>query len=142
MSKMTLDKKQGTTEDNRNFGYVSGDGGGFFFTWMDTLTETLDSVDADEVDGDGGLDADGVKGFLKDELLKDFMTDDVRKIIEAKEESGEAAYLWLHDSGDCILWPNEEASEDDDGANAIERWQLAENEMDVLRLMGLVDANA
>lgn len=140
--KMNLTKKQGISENDREFGYVSGNGGGFFFTWMDTLTETLDSIDEDDQDGDGGLYSGDVREFLLAELIDDFKTDDVRKIIDEKEDAGEEAYLWLHDSGDCILWPSKKASEGDDGKNAIDRWQLAENEIDILRLMGLVDENA
>jgi hypothetical protein len=48
----------------------------------------------------------------------------VQEIRDAKANAGPDAYLWLHDSGDCILWPNQESSEDDNGAKAIERWSL------------------
>jgi hypothetical protein len=55
---------QGQTESDRDFGYVFGEDGGFFFTWMPTLNETLDSIEADEQDGDGELDAAEVREFL------------------------------------------------------------------------------
>lgn len=69
---MILDHHQGDTEHGRKFGYVSGDGGGYFFTWMDSLEETLESVEVDEVDGDGGLTADQVRAFLADKIAKYF----------------------------------------------------------------------
>lgn len=72
MTIMTLDRKQGITENNREFGYVCGDDGGWFFTWCDTLAETLDSIEIDTVDGDGGLSKCDVREFLATELASDF----------------------------------------------------------------------
>ena len=65
LSKANVELTQGINRDDREFGYVSGDGGGFFFDWMPTLEETLDSINEDEMDGDGGLDADEVRDFLE-----------------------------------------------------------------------------
>ena len=59
---------QGEDQHDRVFGYVSGDGGGFFFTWMPTLAETLDSIEEDEIDGDGGLRKSDVRDFLESYL--------------------------------------------------------------------------
>lgn len=64
----------------------------------------------------------------------------VNEILEEKAKAGSAAYLWLHSlSGDCILWPDEESSIDDDGRNAIERWQLTTEESEILVETGEVD---
>lgn len=69
---MTIDMNQGRDEQNRKFGYVHGEGGGFFFTWMPTLEETLASVDEDGVDGDGGLSESEVVEFLREKLASKF----------------------------------------------------------------------
>lgn len=63
-----LDICQGQDDQGRDFGYVAGDGGGFFFTWMSTLEATLDSIEKDEKDGDGELDESAVREFLSDYL--------------------------------------------------------------------------
>lgn len=52
---MEIDKFQGITEDGKKFGYISGNNGGWFFTWYDTKEETLASLEIDYVDGDGGI---------------------------------------------------------------------------------------
>jgi hypothetical protein len=65
ITKSQVDLMQGETEDGAKFGYVSGDDGGFFFTWRDTPEATLDSVETDEVDGDGGLGQSEVIEFLR-----------------------------------------------------------------------------
>lgn len=70
------------------------------------------------------------------------MTTTVKEILEAKEAAGEDAFLWLHSSGDCILWPTEESSINDDGENAVERWQLTDEEADELLETGEVDETA
>lgn len=61
------------------------------------------------------------------------------EILSAKAAAGDNAYLWLHDSGDCILWPTNEASIDDDGKNAIDRWQVSREVYDELIASGEVD---
>ena len=63
-----------------------------------------------------------------------------RRNISAKNESGENAYLWLQSAaGDCILWPTEDASENEDSADAIGRWQLTVDEANALIETGEVD---
>jgi hypothetical protein len=62
---MQVDLYQGEDQQGRKFGYVCGDGGGFFFTWMPSLDATLDTVEEDEVDGDGGLDRAEVVDHLR-----------------------------------------------------------------------------
>lgn len=69
---MTIDMNQGVDEQGRKFGYVHGDDGGFFFTWMPTLEATLASVDEDDVDGDGGLDESEVVEFLRGKIAGKF----------------------------------------------------------------------
>lgn len=59
---MTLDRDQGLDKHDRRFGYVEGEDGGWFFTHMGTLDETLNSLEANEIDGDGGLTEAEVMG--------------------------------------------------------------------------------
>jgi hypothetical protein len=61
---------------------------------------------------------------VSDSDLEDVDLDEVVEIVNAKEEIGEDAWLWAHTSGDVILWPSEESSINDDGANAVKRWQV------------------
>jgi len=64
-----VDLNQGQDDKGRTFGYVRGDeDGGFFFTWMPTLEATLASIEEDEIDGDGDLDAGDVEEFLEEYL--------------------------------------------------------------------------
>lgn len=62
------------------------------------------------------------------------------EILSAKSDAGDDAYLWLHDSGDCILWPSEEVSVNDDGRRAIGRWQVSRAVAAELMDSGAVDA--
>jgi ActR/RegA family two-component response regulator len=64
----------------------------------------------------------------------------IEEILSAKNESGKNAYLWLQSAaGDCILWPTEDASENEDSADAIGRWQLTVDEANALIETGEVD---
>lgn len=69
---MSLDSYQGRDEQDRKFGYVCGDDGGFFFTWMPTLEATLASIEEDEQDGDGGLSEADVREFLRKKISSKF----------------------------------------------------------------------
>lgn len=70
------------------------------------------------------------------------MSNTIETILAAKTAEGAGAYLWLHSSGDCILWSCEQDSIDDDGANAVGRWQLSKIEAEALAATGEVDEQA
>ena len=70
------------------------------------------------------------------------MNNIIDEILMAKNEAGVQAFLWLHDSGDCILWPSEAESENDDGHRAIGRWQLDAGQMAALFATGEIDQYA
>ena len=70
---------------------------------------------------------------------KTVMDQQAQAIIDRKHEAGDDAYLWVHDSGDIILWPSENASEGDDGAHAIARWSVSAETVDALVDSGEVD---
>lgn len=61
---------------------------------------------------------------LSDSDLENIDMDLVGEIVNAKMDAGEDAYLWAHSSGDVILWLSEDASVNDDGSNALDRWQV------------------
>jgi len=68
------------------------------------------------------------------------MTTNIEEILSAKVKSGENAYLWLQSAeGDCILWPTQDASENEDSADEIGRWQLTVDETNELIETGEVD---
>jgi len=54
------------------------------------------------------------------------MTPLAAEILDKARQAGTEAYLWIHDSGDVILWPDKTSSVDDDGRHAIARWQVDE----------------
>jgi hypothetical protein len=68
ITKRQVDLCQGQDFHDRDFGYVAGDEGGYFFTWMPTLSQTLDSIEEDEQDGAGDLDERNVRDFLESYL--------------------------------------------------------------------------
>jgi hypothetical protein len=68
------------------------------------------------------------------------MTTKIEEILAKKVESGENAYLWLQaTAGDCILWPTQDASENEDSADEIGRWMLTAGEAKALIETGEVD---
>jgi hypothetical protein len=69
---MKIDMYQGDDAQGRKFGYVAGDEGGYFFTWMGDLDTTVETLEVDEVDGDGGLDAAEVATYLRSKIAGKF----------------------------------------------------------------------
>lgn len=63
-------------------------------------------------------------------------------IMAAVADAGPSAYLWVHDSGDVILWPDEPSSRGDDGANALARWHVDADTVRDLVASGCVDGIA
>jgi hypothetical protein len=61
------------------------------------------------------------------------------EITAAKAAAGPEAFLWAQDSGDVILWPDEASSQDDDGRQALGRWQVDDGTLQALLSAGLVD---
>lgn len=50
---MFIDLRQGETKNGLEFGYVGesgANGGGYFFTWHPTLTQTIASIEEDTID--------------------------------------------------------------------------------------------
>lgn len=67
MLNLKIDALQGTDDEGRDFGFVyqeEGEGG-FFFTWKPSVYTTLATLEPCQVTGDGGLDEDEVRAFLK-----------------------------------------------------------------------------
>jgi len=60
-------------------------------------------------------------------------------ILDRKHEEGQDAFLWVHDSGDVILWPDEHSSENNDGSHAVARWQVGPAAVSELIASGEVD---
>jgi hypothetical protein len=90
ITRRQVDLWQGDTEvhgphvkcEGRSFGFVHGDDGGYFFTWLPTLGETLASVEEDSESSDGGLDRAEVVDFLRGYLPR---TAKGREMWEAAE---------------------------------------------------------
>lgn len=80
---MQLDRYQGDGHSGRKFGYVHGDDGGYFFSHHDTLEATLDSLEEDSVDGDGGLDIGDVREFLREKLTIKPLASFVEEVADA-----------------------------------------------------------
>lgn len=82
------------------------------FARYDGTDTAIITSDARHIYADGVAVADAEPGEL------------ALEIMEAKKSAGDDAFLWVHDSGDVILWPNEATSRDDDGARAMRRWHV------------------
>jgi hypothetical protein len=68
------------------------------------------------------------------------MTTKIEHILSEKIKSGENAYLWLQSiDRDCILWPTQDASENEDSADEIGRWDLTVDEANELIETGEVN---
>lgn len=81
-----------------------------------------------------------MSNYTRDDLVN--LSAKVREIGEAKLDAGEDAFLYLHDSGDCILWASEADSENDDGSKAVGRWQLTDAEVRELRNVSGIGVDA
>jgi len=68
---MSVQRYQGTNDDGSKFGYIVAGDGGYFFTWMPTMAETLDSIEADEVDAPS-FDAAEAREVLAAAIAGDF----------------------------------------------------------------------
>ena len=65
---MRLDRNQGIDEQGRTFGYVCGEDGGWFFTHLETIDATIESLDEDNQDGDGEISRSEAAEFLRTKL--------------------------------------------------------------------------
>lgn len=71
---LLLDGDQLTTDDDRIVGFVytsDEEDGGYFFTWMDTLDETLDSLRPDTLGAPTFPESDA-REFLKSQVASHF----------------------------------------------------------------------
>lgn len=67
------DAYQGKDRNENPFGYVGiTDKGGYFFTWLDTLEATLDSLENDEVDSPRFDFRDAAEDALKEAIGDNF----------------------------------------------------------------------
>lgn len=97
---MILDLQQGIDKRGNKFGYVAGDGGGYFFTWHKTLSQTVASLEEDEVDGSGGLDEDDVAEFLRRSISSRFNKDLEAMVAELESTTGADMIIGNEDVAD------------------------------------------
>lgn len=57
---------------------------------------------------------------------------EVSVVVERWIEAGRDAVLYVHDSGDVILWHDSESAENDDGRDAVDRWQVGPETVEAL----------
>jgi hypothetical protein len=68
------------------------------------------------------------------------MTSRIEHILSEKRNSGDNSYLWLQSADrDCILWPTQDASENEDSGDELGRWELTVDEAKELIETGEVD---
>ena len=66
-------------------------------------------------------------------------TGSLSEILAATAAEGSEAHLWVHDSGDVILWPCESDSTGDNGRKAVAGWHVTSATLDQLLDSGEVD---
>lgn len=85
---------------------------------------------------------------MKGTNMKQTHTTIIDEILTSKADAGPDAYLWLNTSGYCILLTRSplsysrrsgDASQNDDGARAIGRWQLDRRQKESILDSGEVD---
>ena len=69
-NELKIDHNNCIDANDRQVGFVYQDGvdGGYFFTMMDSLEATLDSVEPCSIDGDGGIDREAARSLLRKKL--------------------------------------------------------------------------
>jgi hypothetical protein len=62
---------------------------------------------------------------LNDDVAHDVVTSFMAEAVKARNNVDGDPVLYVHDSGDVILWANEDDAENDDGSRALERWSVS-----------------
>ncbi len=75
---MKIDYDQGRDDNGETFGfiYLEEGKGGWFFTYKKTLRATLKTLEYCSVEGDGGIDEEDARDFLKKELSESVIFQD------------------------------------------------------------------
>lgn len=69
---ISIERCQGKTECGDKFGYVHGDEDGYFFTWRDTLEETVASLEYDNAFETPKVSRETAAKFLGEAIKHDF----------------------------------------------------------------------
>lgn len=101
-TKPKFDMYQFRDKRGRKFGYVrtaEKADGGYFFTWMPTMAETLDSLDADEIEKPN-FDESLAREFLESKIASKFAGSVAANSLTSREliaamEALEAAAKWM-----------------------------------------------
>ena len=66
--------------------------------------------------------------------IADTFDDPIQTIVQTylAEQAESDPVLFVHDSGDVILWASEEDAENDDGSRALNRWSVSPEVADAL----------